>query len=206
MKDYGTLRRHGLAVPFELVMAIGAIVTFVKGDYLHLLTSLFTLAISFVPLLIERRLKIRLPLWLQTAYVSFVFASMFSGEVFGMYGRIWQWDDIAHFISGLLVGLGVIIMLIELKRRRLFTAPFWLHLLLVVGVGMGVAVLWEIAEFTSDQLFGTSSQNGDLKDTMLDLIDDSTGAVIIASIYGLYLKNKPSFGLRYLMKDYEQLN
>jgi hypothetical protein len=206
MSDYGTLRRHGLAVPFELVMLSGAVVTYLKADYLHLLTSVFTFTISFAPLLVERWLKIRLPMWLQTVYVAFVFASMFAGEVFGMYGRIWQWDDIAHFTSGLLVGLGVIIMLTELKRRRRFAIPVWLQVVLIVCIGMGVAVAWEIAEFASDQLFGTSSQNADLKDTMLDLIDDSAGAVIIAFIYGVYLKNKRGFGLRYLIKGYERLN
>jgi uncharacterized membrane protein YjdF len=206
MSDYGTLRRHGFAVPFELVMLSGAVVTYLKADYLHLLTSVFTFTISFAPLLVERWLKVRLPVWLQTAYVAFVFASMFAGEVFGMYGRIWQWDDMAHVASGLLLGLGTIITITELKRRRLFTGPFWLQILLVICVGMAVAVLWETAEFASDQLFGTSSQNGDLKDTMLDLIDDSTGALVIACMYGVYLKNKRGFGLRRIIKNYERLN
>jgi hypothetical protein len=206
MSDYGTFRRHSLAVPFELIMLAGAVTTFAKGDYLHLLTSAFTFSISFTPLLVERWLRIRLPVWLQTAFVTFVFASMFAGEVFGMYARIWQWDDMAHFVSGILLGLGGIILLTELKKRQLFKATIWVQAILIIGIGMIFAVLWEVAEFTSDQLFGTFSQGGDLKDTMMDLIDDSTGALIMACLYSAYLKTGHGFGLRRLINGYIRLN
>jgi len=204
VKDYGTLRRHILAVPFELVMLGGAVVTFAKGDHLHLLTSVFTFCISFLPLVLERRLKLRLPTAVQTVYVAFIFSSMFAGEVFGLYGRIWPWDDWMHFISGVIMGVGVILWLayLELKSVKL---PRWLQGYLVLGTVAFAAVLWELAEFASDQLFGTSSQGGDLVDTMLDLLYDTSGAVIVAVAWRLTTKRKDVVGLGRMTAHFTRL-
>jgi hypothetical protein len=65
MSDYGTLRRHVGALPFELAMAVGLIATSVQGNWKHAAASLFTLSVSFLPLLIERWGKIKLPAFLK---------------------------------------------------------------------------------------------------------------------------------------------
>lgn len=205
MKDYGTLRRHALAIPFELVMLGGAAVTLTKGDHLHLLTSVFTFFISFLPLALERRLHLRLPMAVQTAYVAFIFTSMFAGEVFGMYGRIWAWDDWMHFISGILIGIGVILWLVYLETKKNLRLPRWLQAYLILASAAFLALLWELAEFTSDQLFGTTSQNGDLVDTMLDLLYDAGGAVIVAVIWRLTTKRKDAIGLGKLVTSFIRL-
>lgn len=204
MKDYGTLRRHALALPFELVMAGGVIVTFMRGDQLHLLTSVFTLLVSFLPLVLERRLQLRLPLSVQTAYVAFIFASMFAGEVFGMYSRVWLWDDWMHFISGVLIGIGVVLWLVFMETKKL-RLPRWLQSYLILGTAAFLAVIWELAEFTSDQLFGTFSQGGDLVDTMLDLLDDLTGAAIVAIVWRLTTVRSDPVGLRRFVAGFVKL-
>ena len=194
MSDYGTLRRHVLALPFELIMLGGAVAMAVKGDQLHLLTSMFTFSISFLPLALERWLRVRLPVSVQAAYVAFIFASMFSGEVFGMYGRVWVWDDWMHFISGVLIGIGVVLWIALLNSRELRLPP-WLQGYLVLGTAALLAVIWELAEFASDQLFGTSSQGGDLADTMYDLLYDLCGAGIVAAAWRLTSSRKDAVGL-----------
>lgn len=194
MKDYGTLRRHILAVPFELVMFGGAVVTLAKGEHVHLLASVFTFAISFLPLIVERQWRVRVPVSVQTTYVAFIFGSMFAGEVFGMYGRIWAWDDWTHFISGILIGVGAILWLafLQLKNTRMAT---WLQGYIVVATAVLFAVLWELAEFISDQLFGTSSQGGDLTDTMLDFLYNLCGVVLVTVVWRLGSARKDVVGL-----------
>ncbi len=204
MKDYGTLRRHVLALPFELVMFGGAVVTFAKGDHLHLLTSVFTFLISFLPLVLERRLRIRLPMAVQTVGVAFIFASRCAGEVFGMYGSIWVWDDWIHFISGILISIGTILWVTYLKTKDL-RLPQWLQSYLILGTAAFLAVLWELAEFTSDRVFGTSSQGGDLIDTMLDLLFDVSGSVIVAVIWRLTTKQRDVVGLGKLAAYFSKL-
>ena len=43
---------------------------------------------------------------------------------------------------------------------------------------MGVASLWEIMEFSIDNLFGMHTQIGGLNDTMIDMIDGLVGTII----------------------------
>ncbi len=203
MNDYGTLRRHILAIPLELIMLGGAVVTFAKGDQVHLLASVFTLTVSFLPLILERKLRVRLPLWLQTMYVGFVFASMFSGEVFDMYARIWIWDDWMHFASGVLIGLGVVLWMVYLQDKSL-RLPRWLQSYMVIGTAAVFAVIWELAEFASDSIFGTTSQNGDLNDTMLDLLFDTCGAVIVAVVWRLTTAQKDPVGLGKLVAHFSK--
>ncbi|HTJ73117.1 MAG TPA: hypothetical protein VL481_00820 [Verrucomicrobiae bacterium] len=204
MSDYGTLRRHVLALPFELIMLGGAVAMAVKGDQLHLLTSMFTFSISFLPLALERWLRVRLPVSVHAAYVAFIFASMFSGEVFGMYGRVWVWDDWMHFISGVLIGIGVVLWIALLNSRELRLPP-WLQGYLVLGTAALLAVIWELAEFASDQLFGTSSQGGDLADTMYDLLYDLCGAGIVAAAWRLTSSRKDAVGLYGLVTRFLRL-
>jgi hypothetical protein len=204
MSDYGTLRRHLLAIPFELVMLGGVVVTFAKGDQVHLLASVFTLTISFLPLIMERKLRLRLPLWLQTMYVAFVFASMFSGEVFDMYARVWIWDDWMHFGSGVLIGLGVVLWVTYLQDRKSLRLPLWFQSYLVLGTAALFAVIWELAEFASDRMFGTTSQNGDLADTMIDFLLDICGAVIVAVVWRLTTKQKDPVGLGKLVTHFSK--
>ena len=206
MKDYGTFRRHILAVPFELIMAAGAIVTVLRHDWAHVATSLFTLAVSFAPLIIERLLRVRIPPFLQMIYVAFVFASMFSGEVLGMYGRIWVWDDIMHVISGLLVGAGSVLCLVDLERHQRIRIPVWLKLVFVFCMGASVAVLWEIVEFTSDSLFGTFLQRGSLSDTMFDLIEGVIGTLCMVGLFWLHLQGRRVLGLSVVIQRYIRLN
>lgn len=190
MKDYGSLRRHIPALPLELFMFITAFIMLAIHDTLHVATSLFTFLVSFLPLVLERWWKVRLPTWLHFTYVLFVFTSMFCGEVLHLYSQIIWWDDFMHISSGILMGLGVVLWL-QLAEKRGVNLPNWTRILLVFTIVVTIAALWEFVEFGSDQLFGTKSQdNGSLVDTMMDMIDASIGAVIMVIFYMRYLKTK----------------
>ena len=49
-------------------------------------------------------------------------------------------------------------------------------------------VLWEIYEFSFDQLFGMTLQGGGITDTMIDLIADTLGGLSIAIWAGIRFK------------------
>jgi hypothetical protein len=204
---YESFRRHLWAVPFEIIMLVSCFVTFAKGDYFHLLTSVFTLTVSFIPLVFERVYKVRLPVLLQTTYVAFVFGTMFVGEVWGMYSRFLWWDDVAHFISGLLVGIGVILWMSLLEyKKRLPKLPGWFIAVFTACFMAAVAVLWETCEFTSDQIFGTFSQGGDLVDTMWDIILGSVGGVVMGVLSALHTKGKRAPGVTRAIEAFRQFN
>lgn len=129
-----------------------------QQDWFHVGTAMFTTAVSFLPLCVERVFRIYLPAWIQITYVTFVFASMFSGEVLKFYRYVPGWDESTHLISGMLVGFAVLLWLGWLENKKQ-VYPLWLRCLLVICINIAVAVLWEIIEFSSDQLFGTTSQD-----------------------------------------------
>ena len=59
--------------------------------------------------------------------------------------------------------------------------------LFTVITTMALGVVWEIGEFGIDQIFGYHTQP-DLYDTMLDLILDTIGAIIVAGFFYFGLK------------------
>lgn len=206
MNDYGTFRRHFVALPLEVIMLAGAVLMWVEKDWPHMITALFTFVVSFTPLLFERVFRVRLPAVYQVGYVLFVFASMFLGEVAHFYW-IRGWDATVHFISGILIGLGMVLWLRALlSNTKKFRLPQGMQLLFIVCFGIMVAFVWEIAEFTSDQVFGTTSQDGSLYDTMTDLIYGTTGVSLLAFLYGKYAKGRAVFGLTWAIKTFERFN
>lgn len=57
--------------------------------------------------------------------------------------------------------------------------PVWLEMVTLITVKAFIALLWEIAEFVFDLMFGTSAQ-GDNLDTMTDMIAALIPSILIA--------------------------
>jgi len=55
---------------------------------------------------------------------------------------------------------------------------------------IAIGTMWEILEFSLDQLFGFNMQKSGLLDTMTDLIIDAVGAVFASSVAFVYFKTK----------------
>lgn len=204
--NFGSLRRHMWALPFTTVMFGGVIVSILSGNQGHATIALFLVVASAAPLLIEQLWRVRLPVFIHVSYVAFLFLSMFCGEVLGMYSRFYPWDDVMHFLSGILVGLSAVLWLTSVVDRAELRLSAWLHALLVLCVGATTAVIWEIVEFSSDRLFGTFTQRNDLFDTMTDLIYGTTSALCVAVLLYLVLRNRPSLGLDRIVGRYRELN
>lgn len=207
MADYGTMRRHWGAIPLEMVMIGGAYVTLSQGNWKHFAASIFSLLACLLPLLIERTWKVRLPAFLQITFVAFIFSSLFSGEVLDFYNHIWWWDNMLHFLSSLFVGFGIMLWLTILaKRQKVFRIPVWFSALFVMSVALTITIFWEVAEFASDQLFGTFSQGNDLFDTMMDLVYESISAVIAAGLWWLHVTGKRVWIITPLIDRFKKAN
>jgi hypothetical protein len=156
--------------------------------------SMLTLGLTILPIVFANRFEVVLPTRFAVAIVIFVFATLFLGEVRDYYNRFWWWDVILHTGSaigfGLLGFLGVF-MLFEGDR---FSAPHIALAILSFTIAVSIGAVWEIFEFTMDQLFGLNMQKSGLMDTMWDLIVDCVGG-FIASLAGyLYLEGRREDG------------
>lgn len=153
-----------------------------------LFSSTLILFLTFIPNLFERRYKINLPIEFEFVIIIFIYASLFLGEIHGYYTRFWWWDVILHTGSGIALGfVGFLIMYLLYKQGKIAAKPIWIALF-AFCFGMAIGAVWEIFEFSMDQLFGYNMQKAGLIDTMWDLIVDALGALLTSFIGYFYIR------------------
>lgn len=185
-------KREFMFVNFFRVLLILAIVgTIFTANWLNLMITIFTLALTYLPSKIAERSHIYLIPEFHLIILIFVFAAMYLGEYHNYYLKYWWWDILLHTFSGVILGfVGFIFIFMFNKEQKInvllsptFIAIFSFTFAVTIGA------LWEIFEFSMDEIFGMNMQKSGLVDTMWDLIVDSLGA-LFASITGyLYTKN-----------------
>ncbi len=198
--------RHDLAArlhrwlirAMQLVMAASLGLALLERQWLTAFVVAGIFVLMSLPAVLGRRFTLHVPAEFELLALVFVFAALFLGEVRGYYERFWWWDITLHTTSGLLLGiLGFLLIYVlneddrvDLHLRPRFVALF--AFLFAVAVG----AIWEIFEFTMDQLFGLNMQKpmlGDPSgktDTMWDLVVDTLGAAVISGLGWWYLRHQ----------------
>jgi hypothetical protein len=124
-----------------------------------------------------------------SATALFIYGSIFLGEANKFYEKYWWWDMFLHSMSAIGFGLvGVIFLLLAFGKSKNQGSPF-IFAAFSFCFAVAIGVLWEIFEFSTDQILGTDMQKSGLTDTMTDLIIDCIGAAIAALAGYLYLIN-----------------
>ncbi len=153
-----------------------------------LFISIITLFLFYLPELIAKRLRIHLPVEMQFVIVLFIYAALFLGETKNYYVTIWWWDLLMHSLSGIGFGfVGFIILYTLYTYQRVEASPILISVFSFC-FAVAIGVLWEIFEFTMDNLFGLNMQKSGLLDTMSDLIIDSIGAFLVSVSGFVYMK------------------
>ncbi|WP_297135841.1 hypothetical protein [Terrisporobacter sp.] len=109
----------------------------------------------------------------------FIMFSLALGTSYGLY-KINHYDDFLHIWSGFIastVAFVVINVFTEQEDRKNLKKAFLF--IFIFMFSMAVASLWEILEFTIDQIWAINCQAGGLNDTMIDMIDGLVGTTII---------------------------
>lgn len=99
------------------------------------------------------------------------------------YDRIWWYDDFIHFLFSFVGVMGVARLVLHRFRAdvlALLLSALWLSWL-------GIGALWEIGEWTSDQLQATRHSRG-YADTMSDMILNSAGSALGVWMYWRWLR------------------
>lgn len=195
----GRLHRR-LTLSLQVILVLGLAAAVWQGQWLTALTTGAVIISTVLPVLLGRRFRVFVPPEFEALAVVFLFASLFLGEVRGYYLRFWWWDVALHAASGFLLGiLGFLLVYIlnETEDVDVHMRPRFVALFAFV-FALGLGTVWEIFEFSADQLAGTDMQKemlGDpsgLTDTMWDLIVDSVGALVIAVLGFGYLRTQGS--------------
>lgn len=180
-----------------LVMAIELVFTLLQGQWLTAFLVVMIMSVAVSPLLFHHRLPVTFPPEFHILAITFIFASLFMGEVWQFYARVWWWDIALHGTSGLLLGIFGFLLVYALNEDRHIDLHMKPHFVAFFAFLFAVAVgaVWEIFEYAMDALFGMTMQKpmwndpSGLTDTMWDLIVDAAGALIISLLGWRHLKS-----------------
>lgn len=197
-----------------IIMLFEWVFLLISQNWLSLFLVTLIIVTLFVPFILRTKLEVEIPAEFHLMAVLFAFASLYLGEVHDFYQRLWWWDIALHTTAGLLMGiLGFLLVYIlnESNRVEIYMKPGFIALFAFM-FAVTIGTLWEIFEFTMDQIFGLNMQKpmlddpSGLTDTMWDMIVNALGAMVVSLTGWWYLKRKESFYIRTLILKFIQRN
>ena len=185
-----------ISILFQVLFVGAAILSVLNNDWMSAWLSALGLFLTFLPTILEKRYCVDYPSELEIVILFFIFAAVFLGEISSFYEKVWWWDILLHSFSGIImaiVGFALVYTMNEKKKSEIRLSPFFISIF-SAGFAISIGVLWEIFEFCMDFFFGFNMQKSGLADTMLDLIVNTLGAIIVSFIgYLLMKKNFKKF-------------
>lgn len=109
--------------------------------------------------------------------VLFLYVAGNNGGFYSLYAPVY--DKVHHFLGGALVALLGFVSVTILEYRTEIKMGRYLMVFFIVILSIAIGALAEIVEFLYDIILGTSLQPS-LHDTMIDLIVDTLGGMIVA--------------------------
>jgi hypothetical protein len=154
------------------------------------------LAVTFLPAVLRRDYRLHLSpgvtLWVALAVFLHTLGMA------GPYHAIWWYDNLTHATSAALVagvGYATVAALDEHQSGLELPGPFLAVFILLLTLAFGV--LWEVLEFAGREaafaldLEPILVQYG-IRDTLLDLVFDAVGAVLVATLGSRHLRHDVS--------------
>jgi len=186
------------------VLANEAIFDGIATNWPVAFTAVMALAASFLPALLERNLKLQLPIDFELIIVFFVFATLFLGEGRSFYSRFGWWDNALHTGSSVVMGFLGFLVLYALQQHGRLQMKRVLLCMFSFAFALAAATLWEIFEFTMDSMFGFTMQKSGLNDTIADLSAGGAGATFAVGTGYLFLAHRhaPLGWFEYMLERY----
>lgn len=186
-----------------LLVTVGA---FLHAQWLGAFSGVIVLLLTFAPAMIERQLRVPLPVEFTLITCLFLFASYGLGEARDFYDRFWWWDLALHGLFALIIGLiGFLSIYVFYMTHRVRVAPLYVAII-TFALAVSVGTIWEIFEFSMDWFVGLNMQKSGLVDTMTDLIINAIGALVAAAIGFFYVRNEDSLLGRRLIRNLVEKN
>ncbi|MEX3017479.1 hypothetical protein [Gymnodinialimonas hymeniacidonis] len=181
-------RQHPITYAVWSLLLLVAFWGVFEAQWSLVFIALITVTLTLIPILSSRWTGVRLPAGFIAAVTIFITATVFLGEAFDFYERLWWWDLAAH--SGSAVGFGMVgtvLVVVLVRGDKLALSPA-VGALFAFSFALAIGAIWEIFEYGMDQLFGLNMQKSGLHDTMGDLMVDAAGAAVGATAGYYYLR------------------
>ncbi len=158
---------------------------------------MFTAFIGFfltcIPYLIEHRIGVTLP-WEVNFLIAFSVFLHVAGYSQYLYILLYPYyDKVAHFVTSITVGVLAFVSILLIDRFSCTKLERWQIFFYIVIFTMAIGSFWEIYEYLMDTFFGsylTKLLQHGLDDTMIDLITDLLGGVVVAAFGTWYIQKK----------------
>ena len=149
--------------------------------------------------IIQRIFKVKISESLNFFYILFIFCAHFLGVNCNLYGRIYFYDKLTHFVSGILTSFGAIYILIKSKNNKNLA----FNILFIITLSLAVAAFWEIFEYNASYYFNVDPQRvkaTGVTDTMQDIMVAFLGSILVSIPY--YFEHKYKSNM--LIKKFEE--
>jgi hypothetical protein len=181
-----------VSIVFKVFLLVAIVISIFQRNWFSLTISTLTLALSYLPSILQKRLKVEYPSEFELMIVIFLFCALYLGEVRNFYEKFWWWDTVLHTSSGILLGFFgfTLVYTINKETQSIYLSPIFIAIFsFTFAVAFGG--LWEIFEYNVDKYLGANMQRAEtgVIDTMQDLIVDTIGAFTISIASYFYLKN-----------------
>jgi hypothetical protein len=183
-----------LTYVMQALIVITSVYSFHIGYYAGTFFGLVAVGLTLIPTLVHRRVHIVVP-WEVTFLIALTLFLHIGGYSYHWYLDLYPYyDKFAHLIASITVALlGFLAVLIIMRASTNLQFERWQLFFFIVIFTLAFGAIWEIWEFSMDTLAGAyltkPLQQGNT-DTMLDLIVDLAGGIIIAVLGTFYLKRK----------------
>ena len=182
--------RTEVAVSYALkaTLVAGAVYALILRDYFMIFSAIIAVIGSMIPAILYRQWRFVLPIELDLILTGFISAHFILGELGEFYVKYWWFDLFLHDFSGFVIGIVGFVWSYMLFYTNKIKANPWFILVFTISLAMAAGAVWEIFEFSMDQLFEFNMQKSGLKDTMGDLIVCIVGSVFSGILGYFYLK------------------
>lgn len=175
----------------RLVLILGFISAFFRGRDLAMAFCVIAFTATFASKILEK-FGIKTGNEMQITILLIIYGALFLGEVRGAFANLWWWDILLKGIATFalsFVGLTVILFLEE--REHLDSSPFMV-ITLAFALSFTLGAIWEVLEFSLDNIFGFGLQQIGTGVVAIDLIITGVAAFIVSA--GGYLYKKRGIG------------
>ncbi len=175
----------------RLVLIIGFISAFLRGRDLAMAFCIIAFVATFIPKVLNR-FGIRTGSEMQITILLVIYGALFLGEVRGAFGDIWWWDILLKGIASIALSfIGLTVILVLEEHEHLDSSPFMV-ITLAFALSFTLGAVWEVLEFSLDNIFGFGLQQIGTGVVAIDLIINGLAAFIVSA--GGYLYKMKGIG------------
>ncbi len=175
-------------VVFLLILVLVTVCA-ILGNYYGMDPPLLSMIGGYLAVFAVLIITWKMPFSFSVHCMIFLVFAVGLGTLLNFYRTVDAYDKVVHFLSGVLLAeAGLIIGKYLLAKSNIFS-PRNILVIFAILFSCMAAGLWEIYEFTSDQVLGTKLQ-GQNSNTMGDIVSGFLGAILGGVFYFVFGKIK----------------